>query len=160
MIYLYRSICPMRGESSPRTVCIDVSRPQPPTHRQTTPPLSPLGPLGPQPARAQEMKKAGVPAGLIAHNAAIGACDKGGEWSSTLRVLGEMRAAGIRPDVISYAGAIRYDHSFSSCALWFPSPLACRVLVGLELLFLAKLDRQIPPRIYLYSDIPLLFNTR
>lgn len=53
------------------------------------------------------MKEAGVPAGLIAHNAAIGACDKGGEWSSTLWVLGEMRAAGIRPDVISYAGAIR-----------------------------------------------------
>lgn len=53
------------------------------------------------------MKEAGIPAGLIAHNAAIGACDKGAEWSSTLWVLGEMRAAGIRPDGISYAGAIR-----------------------------------------------------
>ena len=63
--------------------------------------------LRPNPPRAQKMKEAGIPAGLIAHNAAIGACDKGGEWAWTLQVLAEMRAAGIRPDVISYAGAIR-----------------------------------------------------
>lgn len=79
-------------------------RKPPPRHADNLPPLS-LGGL--DPTRAQEMKEAGVPAGLIAHNAAIGACDKGGEWSSTLRVLGEMHAAGIRPDVISYTGAIR-----------------------------------------------------
>lgn len=53
------------------------------------------------------MKDDGVPAGLFAHNAAIGACDKGGEWSLALSVLKEMRAAGVRPDAISYAGAIR-----------------------------------------------------
>lgn len=55
----------------------------------------------------QAMKDDGVKAGLIAHNAAIGACDKGGEWSLALSVLKEMRAAEIRPDAISYAGAIR-----------------------------------------------------
>lgn len=55
------------------------------------------------------MKSHGVPAGLIAHNAAIGACDKGGEWSLALSVLKEMSEAGIRPDAISYAGVIRRD---------------------------------------------------
>lgn len=53
------------------------------------------------------MKDDGVPAGLVAHNAAIGACDKAGECSLVLSVLKDMRSAGIRPDAISYAGAIR-----------------------------------------------------
>ena len=55
------------------------------------------------------MKADGVPAGLIAHNAAIGACDKGGEWSLAVSVLKDMREAGIRPDAISYAGALRRE---------------------------------------------------
>lgn len=55
----------------------------------------------------QAMKDDGVTAGLIAHNAAIGACDKGGEWSLALSVLKDMRTAEVRPDAISYAGAIR-----------------------------------------------------
>lgn len=58
---------------------------------------------------SQAMKADGVPAGLIAHNAAIGACDKGGEWSLAVSVLKDMREAGIRPDAISYAGALRRE---------------------------------------------------
>lgn len=68
------------------------------------------------------MKADGVPAGLIAHNAAIGACDKGGEWSLAMSVLKDMREAGIRPDAISYAGALRREErdaargvAWSSC---------------------------------------------
>lgn len=50
----------------------------------------------------------GVPAGLITYNAALGACDKGGgEWKATASVLEGMRAAGVRPDAISYSAAMR-----------------------------------------------------
>lgn len=53
------------------------------------------------------MKTRGIPAELIAHNAALGACDKAGEWKSAMAVMREMRDEGIKPDAISYAAAIR-----------------------------------------------------
>ena len=53
------------------------------------------------------MKTEGVPAELITYNAALGACDKGGEWGATVSVLNDMKAADIQPDVISYSAAMR-----------------------------------------------------
>lgn len=56
----------------------------------------------------QEMKSRGIPAGLIAHNAVMVACDRGGVWEDAMTVMREMRNEGITPDVIGYAAAIRY----------------------------------------------------
>ena len=83
-----------------------------PRTRQPQPSYTPLWlphavPLSPAFPSEKEMKTEGVPAELITYNAALGACDKGGEWGATVSVLNDMKAADIQPDVISYSAAMR-----------------------------------------------------
>lgn len=54
----------------------------------------------------------GIPAGLIAHNAAVGACEKAGQWEASLSVMKQLRDEGIHPDFITYAAAMRYARTF------------------------------------------------
>ena len=52
------------------------------------------------------MRAAGVQPNVISFNAAISACEKGGQCERALALLGDMRAAGVQPDVISFSAAI------------------------------------------------------
>jgi pentatricopeptide repeat protein len=52
------------------------------------------------------MRAAGVAPNVISFNAAISACEKGGQWQRALSLLEEMRAAGVTPNVISFSAAI------------------------------------------------------
>ena len=52
------------------------------------------------------MKSSGVEPSVISYNAAISACEKGGQWEPALQLLEEMKSSGIEPDVISYSAAI------------------------------------------------------
>merc|ERR1711938_278624 len=48
----------------------------------------------------------GVTPNTITYNAAISACEKGGQWERALALLDAMQAAGVAPDTITYSAAI------------------------------------------------------
>ena len=52
------------------------------------------------------MQDAGVTRDVISYNAAISACEKGGQWQQALSLLSEMQDAGVTRNVISYNAAI------------------------------------------------------
>ena len=54
-------------------------------------------------------------ADIIHYNAAIGACDKAGDWQSALRYLKEAKVNGLQPDIIAYFTTLR---ACGSCQKW------------------------------------------
>jgi pentatricopeptide repeat protein len=54
----------------------------------------------------EEMQAKGVEPDVITYNAAISACEKGGQWEKALQLLEEMQAKGVEPDVITYSATI------------------------------------------------------
>ena len=52
------------------------------------------------------MRARGCRPGLGAHNAALTACAKVGEWEKALSLLDVMETRGVDPDVCSYTSAI------------------------------------------------------
>merc|ERR1711904_202411 len=54
-----------------------------------------------------QMRECGVTPDVISFNAAISACEKGGQWEQALALLDKMRKNGVTPpDVISFNAAI------------------------------------------------------
>ena len=53
-----------------------------------------------------DMRKAGVTRNVISFNAAISACEKGGQWQRALSLLDDMCKAGVTMNVISFSAAI------------------------------------------------------
>ena len=65
----------------------------------------------PTPKRARQdaavdLRGAGVAPDVYSFNAAISACEKGGQWERALSLLDEMRSAGVEPDVYSFNAAL------------------------------------------------------
>ena len=56
------------------------------------------------------MRRCGCEPDVYSFNAAISACEKGGQWERALSLLSEMPRCGIEPDVYSFSAAI------SACA--------------------------------------------
>eukprot|EP00966_Prymnesium_polylepis_P201568 4670544-Prymnesium_polylepis.1 len=52
------------------------------------------------------MRSARIEPNVITYNAAISACESGGQWERALRLLVDMRQARVKPDVITYNAAI------------------------------------------------------
>ena len=52
------------------------------------------------------MATASVEANTISYNAAISACEQGGEWQRARQLLGAMGQASVETDTISYNAAI------------------------------------------------------
>jgi pentatricopeptide repeat domain-containing protein 1 len=52
------------------------------------------------------MRNARISPTVISYNAAVSACEKGGQWQQALFLLQTMPKANLRIDVISYSAAI------------------------------------------------------
>jgi len=72
------------------------------------------------------MEAAGVAPNTITYNAAISACEKGGEWERALELLGGMEAAGVAPNTVTYNAAI------SACEKGGKWERALELLDGME----------------------------
>ncbi len=52
---------------------------------------------------------------MISYNAAISACEKGGQWEQAMQLLQQMVKQGITPNVISYNAAISACEKVGQC---------------------------------------------
>ena len=52
------------------------------------------------------MQGAGAMRNVITHNAAVSACEKGGQWKQALSLLKGMQDAGVARNVVSFSAAI------------------------------------------------------
>ena len=54
----------------------------------------------------EDIRRVGVTPNVISFNAAISACEKGGQWQQTSLLLVDMGMAGVTLEVISFTAAI------------------------------------------------------
>ena len=57
-------------------------------------------------------------ADTVTYNAAIAACERGGQWARVLELLSEMPDRGVPPDVVTYSVAIS---ACENCGQWQPA---------------------------------------
>ena len=62
-----------------------------------------------------EMSSAGVAADVVAYSATISAFEKGQQWQCALRLLTEMRSAGVAAEVVIAANVVTYSATISAC---------------------------------------------
>ena len=53
------------------------------------------------------MPRTTPPPNVVCYTAALGACERAGQWQSVLDLLDEMRSAGVPPNVVTWSLAIR-----------------------------------------------------